>query len=133
LEAGGEVFGYHANQDGSVLRPGSLVLTWERAGGIAGFCDSLAVFRSGELEGLNCQGVEGVNLTSKLTPEERAELEALLAAYGSVVVDQSNEPGTADGMSVRLVLYGQGPNQPSTDEQSAIVGWAQDLYTRLGQ
>ena len=131
VEAGGEVFGYHANQDGSVLRPGSLVLTWLRNGGIAGFCDSLAIFRSGELEGINCQHANGGNLQGLLTEDERAALEALLAEYGSVVIDQSNPPDVADSMALSLVLYGLGDAQPNADEQAAIMAWAQDVYTRL--
>jgi hypothetical protein len=133
LEAGGEVFGYHANADGSVLRPGSLVLTWEREGGIAGFCDSLAVFRSGEIEGGDCKLGSGAAREGLLTAEERAQLEALLAEYGSVVVDDSSPPDVSDGMSVRLVLYGQGTAQPDEGEAQAITAWAQDLHNRLNQ
>jgi hypothetical protein len=131
LDVKGQVYGYHANQTGTVLRPGTLVLTWVRDGGIAGFCDSLAVFASGEIEAHNCKLTEGAALQSTLTTDERAQLEALLAEYGSVVVEEANEPNVSDAMAVRLVLYGVGAAQPAEGEQSAMLLWAQDLYIRV--
>ncbi len=133
LDVNGQVYGYHANQDGSALRPGSLVLTWTRDGGFAGFCDSLAVFASGEIEARNCKHGDGAALQGVLTSDERAELEALLAAYGSVVAEEANDPNVSDAMAVRLVLYGNGSAQPGEGEQNAMMLWAQELYTRLGQ
>lgn len=53
LEAGGQTYEYHTNSDGSIVRPGNLLLTWERNGGIAGFCDTLVLFGSGQAEGVN--------------------------------------------------------------------------------
>jgi len=132
LDVNGRVYGYHANQDGSLVRPGSLVLTWTRDGGFAGFCDSLAVFASGEIEAWNCKRGDGA-LHGALTNEERAELEALLAEYGSVVAEEANDPNMSDAMAVRLVLYGNGSTQPSQGEQDAMMLWTQDLYARLGQ
>jgi hypothetical protein len=131
LAAGGQTYEYHTNQDGSVLRPGSLVLTWERMGGIAGFCDSVAIFRSGEVEGQDCK-VERA-LAGRLTAQERAQLEAWLAEYGSVVVDNSVTPVPADFMLLKLTLYGTGSAQPGEAEQQALAAWAQSVYTRLAQ
>jgi hypothetical protein len=131
LAAGGQTYEYHTNQDGSVVRPGSLVLTWERTGGIAGFCDSVAMFRSGEVEGQECK-VERP-LSGRLTAEERAQLEAWLAEYGSVVVDNSVTPVPADFMLLKLTLYGTGSAQPGEAEQQALAAWAQSVYMRLAQ
>jgi hypothetical protein len=108
------------------------VLTWQRDGGIAGFCDSLAVFRSGEIEGRDCKLPEGSTRNGLLSPDERAALEALLAEYGSVVVEEANDPNVSDAMALRVVLYGLGGEQPGANEQKAILAWAQDVYTRLG-
>lgn len=132
LEANGQQYEYHTNGDGSVVQPGNLQLTWERNGGIAGFCDSLVLFASGEAQGLNCRN-DGARLSTTLTADERAQLAAWTAEFGSVVIDRSDAPQAADGMSVKLVLYGTGDAQPDEATQDAMVAWAQDLYTRLAQ
>jgi hypothetical protein len=132
LEANGRTHEYHSNFDGSVVRPGSLLLTWERNGGIAGFCDSLVLFGSGEAEGMSCQQ-NGANQAATLTADERAQLEAWVAEYGSVVIEQADAPLAADGMQAKLVLYGTGTEQPDAAAQDAMVAWAQAIYTRLGQ
>lgn len=132
LEVNSQAYEYHTNADGSVVRPGNLLLTWERNGGIAGFCDTLVLFASGEAEGLNCSG-NGAALVANLTAEERAQLEAWTAEYGSVVIEQSITPMPADGMSVKLVLYGTGTAQPDAAAQDAMVLWAQNIYNRLAE
>ena len=130
LEAGGVVYEYHTNGDGSVIRPGSLRLTWERNGGLAGFCDSLVLFGSGEAQALNCRH-EGETLTAVLTTEERALLAEWTADYGSVVIEQADAPMAADGMALKLVLYGTGTAQPDAATKDAMMIWAQDLYNRV--
>ncbi len=44
LEANGKQVEYHTNQDGTVVVPATVALTWSRSGGIAGFCDSLTIY-----------------------------------------------------------------------------------------
>ncbi|MCC7360182.1 MAG: hypothetical protein IT317_11930 [Anaerolineales bacterium] len=130
LETDGGVYEYHTNSDGSVIRPGSLRLTWERNGGLAGFCDSLALFGSGDAQALNCRR-DGETLATILTVEERARLAEWTAAYGSVVIEQADDPLAADGMALKLVLYGTGAGQPDAATKDAMLIWAQDVYTRL--
>jgi len=35
---------YRTNQDGMQIRPATVLMTWKREGGIAGFCDYITVF-----------------------------------------------------------------------------------------
>jgi hypothetical protein len=132
LEANGRRYEYHTNQTGSVVRPGTVALDWSRNGGIAGFCDILVVFASGEVMGGNCRA-EGGFKEGVLTAEERAQLEAWLDAYTSVIVNQSDPPGTADGMEVKLNLYGTGTGALTESAQQDLVLWGQDVYNRLAQ
>ncbi|MCC6191948.1 MAG: hypothetical protein IT318_23205 [Anaerolineales bacterium] len=132
LRAGGRVYEYRSNRTGDVLWPSSLALTWERNGGIAGFCDSLAVFASGEVLAANCRSGAG-RLTGTLTASERAQLEEWLGAYGSTVIIDTITPMPADGMEVKLNLYGAGSGPVTEADEPVLVAWAQMLYTRLGQ
>lgn len=132
LGAGGQVYEYRSNRTGGVLWPGSLSLTWERNGGIAGFCDSLAVFASGEVLAANCRSDAG-RLAGTLTASERAQLEEWLGAYGSTTVIDTITPMPADGMEVKLNLYGAGHGQVTEADEQVLIAWAQMLYTRLGQ
>ncbi len=132
LEANGRTYAYHTNGDGSTVQPGTLWLVWERNGGIAGFCDSLALFGSGEAQALNCHhGTD--TLTTTLTAEERAQLEAWVAEYGTVAIEQTITPMPADGMDVKLVIYGTGHAQPDAATQDVMVLWAQTVYGRFAQ
>jgi len=130
--ANGRQYAYHTNQDGSVVRPGTVALDWSRNGGIAGFCDVLVVFASGEVLGGDCRA-EGGFKESVLSAEERAELEAWLDSLSSVMVHESNPPGTADGMEVKLNLYGTGSGALTESAEQDLVAWAQDVHNRLSQ
>lgn len=123
LEVDGQAYEYHTNSNGNVVRPGNLALAWERNGGIAGFCDSLALLASGEAEGLDCRQ-DGASLSTVLTADERAQLAAWVAEFGAVVIEQADAPMAADGMAVKLVLNGTGDAQPDSDTQAAMVLWA---------
>jgi hypothetical protein len=49
LEANGVEYEYHTSQNGSQIQPATLAMVWKREGGIAGFCDTMVAFRSGEV------------------------------------------------------------------------------------
>jgi hypothetical protein len=132
LAANGRQYEYRTNQDASVVRPGTIALDWSRNGGIAGFCDLLVVYASGEVLGGDCRA-EGGFKEGVLTAEERAQLEAWLDSYATVAVHESNPPGTADGMEVKLNLYGTGDGQLTESGQQDLVNWTQSVYNRLAQ
>ena len=133
LEANGVQYEYHTNQDGSQTIPATPALTWKREGGVAGFCDSLTVFLSGEVYGNQCGTGEGrmETFASLLIASEQKQFTTWITKYGQVELDASDPKGVADGMTVLLSLYGNGDAQPSKDDGSAIILWAQDLYQKL--
>jgi hypothetical protein len=60
LEANGKEVEYHTNEDGTQIRPATVLMTWTREGGIAGFCDHLIVYLSGEVHKTSCKSDEFV-------------------------------------------------------------------------
>lgn len=134
LEADGVRYEYHTTEDGGQIQPATLALTWVREGGIAGFCDKMTVFLSGEVYSDQCksQPAKAINsLAVLLTPQERAEFQGWIAEYGSVTVDASDPKGVADGMTMVLNLYGTGSARPLNEVETELLAWAQALFQRL--
>ena len=128
LQAKALDYEYHTNADGSEIQPATLALTWKRDGGIAGFCDSLTVYLSGEVSVDNCKG-NPVN--GKLSMAEFQQLETWVTQFGQVSLDASDPFSVSDRMTRRLSLFGNGSAQPKDAEQQALFQWVQDLYQRL--
>lgn len=136
LEADGVQYEYHVSQDGRQIQPATLALTWVREGGFAGFCDHLTVFQSGEVYGGSCKSGTADSmkpLAALLSPLEIEQFQAWLNEYGVVTLDASDPAGVADGMTVRLVLYGRGTAQPLKNANIALFEWAQTLYQTLNE
>lgn len=134
LEANGIQYIYHTNEDGSQVQPASLALVWKREGGIAGFCDSLTVFRSGEVIASNCKSeAEGVTgtLATLLSAQERQQFNEWMAEFGEADLDASDPAGVSDRMMVTLEITGAGDEQPTEAEEQELFEFAQDLYPEL--
>lgn len=134
LEANGKQVEFRTNQDATIVRPATVALTWNRSGGIAGFCDSLTIFLSGEVQATNCKHDEVVEkrLTELLSAEEIATLNEWISKYGTVEIDASDPAGVADAMSVKLKLMGTGTEQITSEQvQQILLQFAQDLDQRL--
>lgn len=134
LEANGTQYEYHTSEDGSRIQPASLALSYKREGGIAGFCDSLTVFLSGEIYGNQCKSQpSGVMETfaSVLTASERSQFTAWINKYGQVTLDASDPKGMADGMSLVIELVGAGNGKPGKPVQQEMFTWAQELFNEL--
>jgi hypothetical protein len=128
LEAQGQQYLYHADAAGTLVRPASLALTWHREGGIAGFCDSLVVYLTGEVQASTCR--PGAPIASRLTAEERQQLLAWVAAHplDTLVI---TDGAVADSMTTTVEFRGQG--SAATDETWAgqLDAWAQTIYNRV--
>jgi hypothetical protein len=133
LKAGEKEYEYHTNADGSVIQPGEVELSWHREGGIAGFCDDLVVFTTGEIQAAQCGGsgqARNSSLNEALSTEELAQYHAWLEKFDSVTIEMGDE-AVADAMKVSLFLKGRGSGQPTEAEQQELLAWAQALYTKL--
>jgi hypothetical protein len=134
LEVAGKQVEYHTNEDGSVIHPATTAVTWNRVGGVAGFCDSLTIYLSGEVRATNCNTSEVVEkrLSELASPEQIAMMDEWISTFGVVDIDASDPQGVADGMSVQLQLMGQGTEQLTSPQvQQILMQFVQDLQTRM--
>ena len=134
LEANGKQVEYHTNQDGTVIVPATVALTWSRNGGIAGFCDSLTIYLSGEAQGNNCKSGEMVEKNSRRTSHGKRDCHDEWMDL-QVWRDQHRRldpEGVSDAMSVKLTLSGTGTRQNMVQaSQQLLLTFAQDLYQKL--
>jgi hypothetical protein len=134
LDANGKRVEYRTNQDGSMILPATVVMTWSRVGGIAGFCDNLTIYLSGEIQGSSCNTSQIVekSLSELLTAEQISSMDDWISKYGVVNIDASDPKGVADGMTVKLQLMGQGTEQMTSPQvQQTLLLFVQDLYQKL--
>ena len=134
LEANGKQVEYRTNEDGTKLSPATVALSWKREGGIAGFCDSMTVYLSGEVQASSCkqrQYVEG-RLIDILSEEEFAKFDEWLTKYGNLNIDASDPKGVSDRMVVTLTFMGTGSQQTLTQAtEQELLSFAQELHQRL--
>lgn len=133
LEANGIQYEYHVNADGSHVQPATLALTWKREGGIAGFCDNMTVFLSGEIYTTSCNGPDSRmgTLSALLSAEERDQFTTWIGTIGQTEVNASDPEGVSDRMVVTLSFFGIGSGELPADEQEALLQWTQELFQKM--
>ena len=134
LEGMGNQVEYRTNEEGTVILPATPALTWERVGGIAGFCDNITVYLSGEIRASNCNTAQVTEnrLSEVLSAEEIAMLNEWISTYGEIEIDASDPKGVSDRMTVILKLFGTGNEQiTSTEVEQALLQFAQTLNNKL--
>ena len=135
LEANGREVEYRTNEDGTQIRPATILLTWKREGGLAGFCDYLTVYLSGEVHRSSCKDGQYVEarLIDVLSKAEMTNLNEWVETYGNVTIDASDPKGVADRMVVTVDFFGTGSESPTASDQQVLFNFAQDLYQELAQ
>jgi hypothetical protein len=134
LEANGRQMEYRTNEDGTQIRPATISMAWKREGGIAGFCDSMTSYLSGEVHAGSCKGDQYVEkrLINMLSEDEMAKFDEWLNKYGNENIDASDPKGVADRMVVMLTFTGTGSQQTlSESDKQELLNFAQELYQRL--
>jgi hypothetical protein len=107
------------------------VLSWHREGGIAGFCDDLSVYITGEVYASSCQGEQPQNLGKRrLTPEELAQLYTWVDTLGAFEIEQ-RDPAQADAMTIRVLFSGVGSREADDSDRQGIQDWAAQLFASL--
>jgi hypothetical protein len=140
LEASGLQYKYHANEDGNLIQPATIALVWKREGGIAGFCDTLTVFLSGEVFASPCaletpqpnvrEGKMGT-FANLLSTSEKTKLNGWITRLAQANLDASDPQGVSDRMVVTLTVYGVGSKPVTQVEQRELFNFAQNLYDKL--
>jgi hypothetical protein len=101
------------------------VLSWNRDGGFAGFCDELKVSAAGDVTASSCR-TPG-SRTRKLPSGELTRLNDWRRTFGNVSI-ASGDTGSADGLTLKLTLAGRGRDEPSAAQRQELLEWAQRIY-----
>ena len=109
----------------------SEALAWHREGGVAGFCDDLAIDVTGEATARSCAGGQQVKLGR--THLDAAQLADLYRWIDTLQPFQTEtvDPATADAMTVRLAFNGVGPGQATDADIRAISDFAARVYEQI--
>jgi hypothetical protein len=110
-----------------------LVFAWHREGGIAGFCDDLAVYVTGDVYASSCKGAQPKDLGTR-----RLGVQQLTQIYTWVdklkgFEEEHKDPATADAMTTYLVFAGTGTREATDDEKLAIQDAATQLYAEMSK
>jgi hypothetical protein len=130
LEANGREVEYRTNEDGTQVRPATVLIRWKREGGIAGFCDYVTVYLSGGVHKSSCKGGEASEerLTDILSEEEIAKLDQWVMDYGTISIDASDPKGVSDRMVVTLEFIGLGSQETiASENENELLEFAQLL------
>lgn len=104
------------------------VLTWHREGGLAGFCDDLAIDVYGLVDAAPCAGGPSQTVAhGPLDAGDQALLQGWLTRYRSFEVEQIDQ-APADAMTIRLTFAGIGKEEPGEMEKRAILEFAAETY-----
>ena len=115
-----------------------LILAWHREGGIAGFCDDLTVYVTGDVFATSCRGNQPSELgRGRLNAAQLAQAFEWVDRLKSFEGEQSDakpgEPMPADGMLTRLIFAGNGAAEPTESDKTMIQALASDLFASLSQ
>lgn len=134
LEANGKEVEYRTDEDATQIRPATVLMTWTREGGIAGFCDHLTVYLSGEVHKTSCKSDQVVEerLSGVLSETEMSMLDEWVESYRHVSIDASDPKGVSDRMVVILEFMGLGTQETvSAADEQELLEFAQSLYGEL--
>jgi hypothetical protein len=136
LDIDGREVEYRTNEDATQIRPATVLMTWTREGGFAGFCDHLIVYLSGEVYKNSCKRDQPVEdrLTTVLSEAEIVKLSEWVETYGDVAIDASDPQGVSDRMVVTLEFAGLGARETvSAADEQELLEFAQSLYQDLSK
>ncbi len=131
LEAGGRQYEYHTNQDASAIMPATLAMDWTQQGGIAGLCQSITIYLSGAVYGMNCAPGGGDGRMAVLNAGQREQLYGWVDGLSNTTIELSDPPGVADRMTRTADLMGHGTQAASEADQRAIFNFGQALYQQI--
>jgi hypothetical protein len=107
-----------------------LALAWHREGGIAGFCDDLAIHMTGVALASSCKlGQEAVPERIFLNASQLEQLYAWVDSLSTFEIKQT-DPAAADAMTIYLQVVSSGDEEASSAVQQAILDFAVEVYTQ---
>ncbi len=106
---------------------GTVVLTYERTGGIAGFQDRLVIGAKGEY--FLVRG--GQERIGSIDESRRKALDTWSSQYAAFTLTLEDNPGGPDNMKRQVIWAGAGGNIPTGDMQREILDWASGVMEQL--
>lgn len=130
LAANGQQFTYRSNGDGSSIAA-DMALTWNREGGLSGFCNDLTIDVTGLATAYSCVGMPYTQVGQRLlNPEPRQQLYDWLNTLQPFNFSQSGDLAS-DGINIALNFNGQGDTLANNTDQSDIEAFASQLYIQM--
>ena len=109
-----------------------VALEWQREGGLAGFCDELSIYRSGDVFASYCGEQMPVDIMHmRLDAGQMEILYEWLDAFQPFEHGQTDD-ATADAMRLQLVFNGDGEMVAQDADKQAMLDFAQGLYNEAG-
>ena len=139
LDVAGQRYEYHTDMDGEHLELAvapeptekDLVLSWHREGGVAGFCDDLKVYRTGDVSADSCKSGQSQNVArARLSAEQLQTLRGYMDRLSSFQLEQTDD-AVADAMTVRVTFTGTGSEETTDADKDAIRDWAAELFAAM--
>jgi len=117
---------FMAAQSGRAEAAWGLAFSYNRQGGIAGFCDEVTIYLDGSVNVSSCKDV---NIDLRL---DAAQLEQVYAWYDRLqAIDYSySDPATADGLSIKLASPSQGQRTADDVVLNDILTFCAELITQ---
>ncbi len=108
--------------------PNGVVLQFIVQGGLAGFCEELKVTGTGNMTLASCRFPE---VSARLTPDEYAQLEALVRPYRPYQGGHRAAPDVTDDMTLWVEVHGIGTEEAPEAVIQQALDFAQQLASRL--
>jgi hypothetical protein len=129
LSVNGFQYEYHTNEAGSQLMPATLAMDWKEQGGIAGLCQSLTVYLSGEAYGFDCNS--GLNIAGTVPLHELGQLTGWFNTFETTIIDLSDPEGVSDRMIRTADFMGRGSSPASDDVKQSLFGLGKLIFESL--
>jgi len=137
FNAGDKQYEVRVDKAGGVLKmaqeaaqpsAGLILITWQRRGGIAAFCDDLTIYDSGWVSAVNCRDRSQAEPNNfHLTDQQLEKVIAWRDQFASFEVEQK-DAAVADAMSIKMVFIGAGNVVATPGQQQEMLSFAQSLY-----
>lgn len=119
---------FETAQSGPSAGSSALAFSWQRDGGVGGFCDDVYVYLTGLVTTSDCKGF---NAETYLTASQLEQLYAWVDGLSNIDYNDSNAP-LADGMTITLTLKGNGKKQADEQTIRDLIDFAATLDAQLG-
>lgn len=108
-----------------------LVVAWHREGGLAGFCDDVTVYVTGDAYITSCRGNQPQELGRvQLAPDQLAIVYDWVDTLQPFEVEET-DPATEDAMTIRMVFSGAGTAAANEAVEQAITDLALTLINEV--